>query len=157
MPLNNLGSVVPRLWRCAQPDADGISSIFELGVSTIFKLNTDNPEEQGWCDKHGLKLENYPLHLINDLPSIMTIVGAITEEMKRGEVIVHCLHGIDRTGLIIAAWRILNQGWTVQQADVERKLYGVVGPFREMIDAQMEVLLNQIWTSKNQPKGRNHV
>jgi hypothetical protein len=31
-------------------------------------------------------------------------------------VLVHCLHGVDRTGMAIAAYRICYQGWTVEAA-----------------------------------------
>lgn len=33
-----------------------------------------------------------------------------------GVTYVHCAHGVDRTGLAIASWRILFDGWTVDQA-----------------------------------------
>ena len=38
---------------------------------------------------------------------------------KNPPVLVHCRHGADRTGLIIAIYRILYQNWTVDEAKDE--------------------------------------
>ena len=36
-------------------------------------------------------------------------------------VLVHCMHGSDRTGTIVAAYRILEQGWSPDDAIAELK------------------------------------
>lgn len=34
-------------------------------------------------------------------------------------VLVHCLSGVDRTGYMVAAYRMIRQGWTYKQAKAE--------------------------------------
>ena len=38
---------------------------------------------------------------------------------------IHCLHGCDRTGTIIACYRIQHDGWTSEQALREADQYGM--------------------------------
>ena len=40
-------------------------------------------------------------------------------------VFVHCQHGADRTGIIIACYRIRHNKWTSKQALLEAKKYGM--------------------------------
>lgn len=39
-------------------------------------------------------------------------------------ILVHCLHGVDRTGMAIAAWKIIYEGWSVDDAIAEMKKMG---------------------------------
>lgn len=45
-------------------------------------------------------------------------------EVKNGAVLVHCLEGRDRTGMAIAMFRTIKQGWTCTQAIEEAKVSG---------------------------------
>lgn len=63
-----------------------------------------------------------PAHLeMSDFlpPHFAEIVAALNlmkEFTSAGALVyVHCLHGVDRTGVICAAWRVL-YGWSVEQA-----------------------------------------
>ena len=40
----------------------------------------------------------------------------IVTDKNRQPVFVHCLHGADRTGTMCAAYRVVVDGWTKQQA-----------------------------------------
>lgn len=62
----------------------------------------------------------YRFHLsdwrIPNLDNVWHIVRAIQGENRAGRsVYVHCLHGVDRTGYVIAAYRIAS-GWPVHVA-----------------------------------------
>lgn len=48
--------------------------------------------------------------------SVQTFLEVLARAMKRGPVYVHCLHGKDRTGFMIAQFRIRAQGWTKEKA-----------------------------------------
>jgi protein tyrosine/serine phosphatase len=47
---------------------------------------------------------------------VIAALKAIKAAEKDGPVLLHCLHGADRTGLVSAMYRILYQGWTKDQA-----------------------------------------
>ncbi|MBO0722086.1 MAG: dual specificity protein phosphatase family protein, partial [Blastocatellia bacterium] len=46
-------------------------------------------------------------------------------EKRNAPVFVHCRRGSDRTGVIIALYRIKQDGWTAEQAIKEANLYGM--------------------------------
>ena len=47
---------------------------------------------------------------------IIAALKYINAHQADGPLLVHCLHGSDRTGVVIAMYRIINQGWSKQQA-----------------------------------------
>jgi protein-tyrosine phosphatase len=46
-------------------------------------------------------------------------------------VFVHCQAGKDRTGLVVAVYRILVDGWDVEEAIAERKRFGAADFWEE--------------------------
>ena len=57
---------------------------------------------------------------------LLTGLHYIQENQKRKiPVVVHCLHGVDRTGLVCATYRILVQGWSVEDAWAEALRFGL--------------------------------
>src|SRR5437868_2722536 len=124
MPLSNLGLVFSgygaRLWRCAQPDTDGFVLLSGLHVTTIIKLN-DNGEYPDSLETGNFKgdviCDPYPrLFIVPPKEKVVDTVREIIRLLKIGKcVAVHCTHGVDRTGLVIGAFRIVELGWTMQQ------------------------------------------
>ena len=45
---------------------------------------------------------------------------------SKGPIVIHCWHGSDRTGLISAMYRILNQNWSKEEA-IEELMKGGYG------------------------------
>ena len=149
MPLNNFGLVwvapgmgrTARLFRCAQPDADGMKTLAALGVRRVFKLNdAPEPETSG-----PLCLSSYPLpSFFFDPQWVRDIAAAINAALtNEGSVVVHCTHGRDRTGLVIGAWRLMFCGWTLDQVKAEQASYGVVG-LDEIADLDLTAMLTVI-------------
>lgn len=46
----------------------------------------------------------------------MSDILALLEDASRGPVFVHCRRGADRTGVVIACYRIAHDHWTTEQA-----------------------------------------
>ena len=58
-------------------------------------------------------------------PTVATVLAALqTLDAAPKPVFVHCMKGQDRTGVVIAAYRIRRQGWTFDQAYQEMLSYG---------------------------------
>lgn len=153
MPLNNFGTVNDKVMRAAQPDESGIITLSKLGCRTIVKLNYEDDNEVALCEKYSITLQQFPIPtFINHVDMILTIVKAVKRSEGNGGVLVHCTHGRDRTGLIIGAYRILYEGWTVKQADDERKVFGVEGLIK-MADMDMELILAEIYKQVHNPAG----
>lgn len=162
MPLNNFGIVIDSIadlktlpgndiWRGAQPDTLAIQDLDRLGCGQILKLNTDEPDEAGWCEEAAVHLTAIPIPTLTNGPdTVMAIVSRLETLRQDGNVYVHCLHGRDRTGLIIGAWRIVHQGWTMEQVNAERARYGVYG-IVEFEDVEIALVLQIIFNRIHQP------
>lgn len=146
MPIPNFGVVTPDLFRSGQPDERGFKDLALLGVKYIIKLNDDGtPSEYELGPKYGLQVDGYPLMtFLNLADTIIRVAGFLDQKVALGTTLVHCTKGRDRTGLVVGAWRIIRQGWTVEQVDAERAEFGVTG-YVELLDSQMEDVLREIY------------
>jgi protein tyrosine/serine phosphatase len=161
IPLNNLGVVTKWggniLYRGAQPDRAGFGSLWSMGVKTIFKLNGDeefrDAVEKDWfvedysIQDDDLALRCWPLPGIlraNWTDNVIMIVSAIDAAFKLGHVFVHCTHGVDRTGLIAAAYRVVYRGASLADVQKERVTYGI-SPIRDLIDYQDHEVLKELF------------
>jgi len=54
-------------------------------------------------------------------PEIAQTLKIIREHQKQGAVLIHCYHGADRTGIMVAMYRIIYHNWTIEQAKKEYK------------------------------------
>jgi protein tyrosine/serine phosphatase len=112
---------IGNIWRGGQPESpDDIDNLKSLGVRQIIKLNSESAEdEQDHCNTTGIAFFYCLITLTEqiltepDLQSIRDAVGFIAPG-----TLVHCEHGIDRTGVCIAMWRV-SQGWSCEQAENE--------------------------------------
>ena len=93
-----------------------------LGLTYDYSLEDDSIQviaESQWCKILGIEFFNYPLSGLwvpkkSDLKSIeIQISGLLANDHK---VFLHCLHGVDRTGIVVAKCRIAINGWTVDKA-----------------------------------------
>ncbi len=74
-----------------------------------------------------------------------------------GAVLVHCEYGKARTGLLVAAYRILLQGWSVQDAVDEMPLYRYRftddGHAERVAQLQQIARDKQLWLARTTPQG----
>lgn len=89
-------------------------------IGTIISLE-DNAfviaAEKATATKMNIKFINCPMsETVAPSPDILRNIVKQIDKNKAGRVYVHCRRGIDRTGYAIAAYRIVNEGWTFDQA-----------------------------------------
>jgi protein tyrosine phosphatase (PTP) superfamily phosphohydrolase (DUF442 family) len=124
----NFGQVNARLFRGAQPGAIGITNLQRLGVKTIIDLRLpDEVTKDAVAVAHaiGISCTNVPLRGVGRPTDeqVRTVLGLI--DSSPGPVFVHCVHGADRTGTIIACYRIQRDKWSSKTALGEAKRYGI--------------------------------
>ena len=127
--LPNFHKVNEHLYRGAQPTIAGISKLAALGIKTIVNLRGEGElskdEAQAALDA-GINYRTVPMPDWGRPKDeqVDTALG-IVNDPKNWPVFVHCKHGEDRTGVIIACYRISNEGKTDQEAMKEAKQYGM--------------------------------
>ena len=77
------------------------------------------------AEKFGIRYDMSPLSSFT-APSEAAIAHALSllVNPSSAKIYVHCLRGKDRTGTVIACYRIQHDGWDNQKALAEAKSYG---------------------------------
>jgi len=123
-----LKQVSDSLWRGGQPDRQGMLELAELGISTIVSLrwHTETIQfEKDLARDLGLKYIGIPLSYVV-LPTRAEIADFLSavNDPAHSSVFVHCKHGVDRTGMMVAIWRMSQQGWSADRAYAEMEHMG---------------------------------
>jgi tyrosine-protein phosphatase SIW14 len=118
-----------KLYRGAQPGRGGFLLLRQLGVKTVINLrgsNEDTLSEERYARALGLNYFSVPIGRIGR-PSDAKVqrVLAIINAAENQPVFVHCNYGRDRTGLMIAIYRLANEGWTAEEAQREASRHGM--------------------------------
>ena len=126
--LPNFHQVNEHLYRGAQPLPGGIKRLAALGIRTIVNLRgTDEKSRAGEEEARdaGLRYIHVPMSgLKRPTDEQVEEVLAVINRPENWPVFVHCNHGADRTGTIIAVYRISRDNWTYKQAKEEARSYG---------------------------------
>ena len=113
--VKNLNRVTPRLYRSAQPDAAGMRELGKLGVKTVVTLrdfNDDDKEARGTK----LRLREVDMSAWHIKDEEVAQVLALLRKREDGPFLIHCHHGSDRTGVACAMYRLVEQGWSREDA-----------------------------------------
>ena len=124
----NAGKINESLFRGAQPAAAGLEQLKHLGVTTVVNLRSwehaVNSERE--------KAQALGLHFINipvsgwAPPSDEQVAQFLSlfHNAPRKKIFVHCKFGDDRTGVMVAVYRIAENHWTAEQAIQEMRFFG---------------------------------
>ena len=116
----NLYRIDDKLYRSEQPVAEDGEAIVKLGIQSVINLRFFDRNDDVHLKAYGLTLLNRPLLSWSIKPKeIAEILYLIEKQQQNGAVLIHCYHGADRTGLIAGMYRIIYQGWTVEEAKAE--------------------------------------
>lgn len=127
--LPNFHQVNSNLYRGAQPKKGDFEEIAKLGIKTVVNLRGKGEgvlQEEQEVRSRGLRYFNVPFGRAGrprdaDIERVLSIIN--TPEYQ--PVFVHCKQGADRTGTVIAIYRITHDGWTSKDAKEEANRYGM--------------------------------
>jgi protein tyrosine phosphatase (PTP) superfamily phosphohydrolase (DUF442 family) len=125
----NFAAVTAALYRGGQPDARGFQELKNLGVAIDVNLRAEG--EQGEKEKQTVEALGIRYVDLRWSPSPFRAprdeqVAAFLELLAANpgkKIFVHCREGRDRTGVMIAAFRIADQRWTVPAAVREMQAF----------------------------------
>ena len=127
--VGNFHQVNDAVYRGAQPSPQGIQSLAALGVKTIIDLRGGegrSATEKKQVEAAGMKYINIPLdgHSAPTVEQVSRVL-ALLNDQGSGPVFIHCRRGADRTGTILACYRISHDHWDNQKALSEAKANGM--------------------------------
>ncbi|MES2589678.1 MAG: dual specificity protein phosphatase family protein [Bacteroidota bacterium] len=134
----NLHCINDSMFRSEQPSKTGILEIQKLGVKSVLSLRNIK------SDRFIKRKSNLIFYKKTINAWTMTedeVIEALKLFLKSEKpVLIHCVHGSDRTGTIVASYRIIFENWTKEKAIAEmlETHYG----FHENFDNLIELLKN---------------
>ena len=127
-PAGNFSVVSPGIYRSGRPDQAGVERMAQMKIKTIIDLENDDQvvaTEKGWAESVGIQFLSEPMSgtsTPNDA-EVNDILAKLADPANR-PVLVHCTKGQDRTGVIIALYRVFSEGWTPKGAHDEMEALG---------------------------------
>ena len=129
--------VVPGIYRGSEPtELADWQKLKDLGVKWTLDLETGNRvmndgnpfAEINIAKEYGIAATLFPLNEFNPpTKQQLQITLSLLDISQTGglPVYVHCRAGVDRTGMVIANYRMKVQGWSKDQAVKEMKALGM--------------------------------
>lgn len=118
------------LYRSGQPKGLGLHVVRHRGIRTL--VNVRKPGRPGidaealFAESHGLRFFHLPWGSSNDeIQRTVTDFLDIVRNSENWPVLVHCSRGKERSGVMAAAFRIAENGWSRQRALDELFAHGL--------------------------------
>ena len=135
-PIANFCVVTPHvLWRGARPDLDGATWLLQHGVRTVVNLELLHGDDAAFgqataADATGHEVGYFHIQEWEPLPLLAPAVvddhvahflALVSQQPK--PIYVHCRSGLNRTGVMVAAYRVLMEGISAPDAIEEMGRY----------------------------------
>jgi protein tyrosine/serine phosphatase len=141
----NLYQIDDGLYRSAQPSAAGMRNLEKMGIKTVINLRNFNSDRK---ELRGIPLDLEEMNIntwsVGDRDVIRVL--RILRQRERGPFLMHCQHGADRTGVMSALYRIVEQGWSKDAAleEMQRGGYGFHAAWRNIVSYVKNVDVEKI-------------
>jgi protein tyrosine/serine phosphatase len=126
--VGNFHVVNEHIYRGAQPSAEGFQALAKMGVKTVIDLREADQAagEKVMVEAAGMKFISVPMRGM-EKPSLASVERALSvlNDKDAGKVFVHCRRGADRTGTVVACYRISHDHWDNGRALSEAKSNGM--------------------------------
>ncbi|MBZ5654802.1 MAG: dual specificity protein phosphatase family protein [Acidobacteriia bacterium] len=123
--VGNFGEVTPALFRGAQPTHEGLAALAKMGIGIVVDAHGNQANNEGKeVGKLGMQYVAIPWHCPFPNDDVFVRFLKLLQENPDKKVFVHCRLGEDRTGMMVAAYRMAAQGWTADEAMREMHQFG---------------------------------
>lgn len=127
--VRNFGKVNDHIYRGAEPSLVGLQELGAMGVKLVIDLREPGEGtefEKQEAGKLKMKYVNVPFPPLSaptkeEVDNVLSLL--LHDDL--GTVFIHCRRGKDRTGTVIACYRIQHDHWNNQQALREARQHGM--------------------------------
>jgi tyrosine-protein phosphatase SIW14 len=133
----NFRQVDDHVFRGGQPSAHGFKSLALIGVKTVIDLRLGakqgHDDEESVVKTAGMHYIHVPLNgFTAPTDQQIATVLSLLDDSSGWPVFIHCRRGADRTGTVIACYRVAHDHWANEKALTEAKLYRMSRQEQEM-------------------------
>lgn len=118
----NFARVSAALWRGSQPTVEGFRNLEKLGARTIVSFRHDH-DDRPLLKGTRLNYLRIPSRAYRPTDKNLIRFLKVMQDPANGPVFIHCAQGRDRTGYNAAAYRMVVQGWSAEDAILEMKAF----------------------------------
>ncbi len=120
IPIKNFHQVTDGIYRGARPTREGLQALSQVGFKTVLSFRWRKApvaKERALVEELGMTYLNIPLNYWSfpEQSQIDEFLEIIDDD-RNHPIFVHCFHGADRTGLLMAIYRVVRCGWSFQEA-----------------------------------------
>lgn len=147
--ITNFGEVTPTLFRGGQPNETGFQALAKMGIDIVVDARGDRSDSEGKDVRRlGMQYVAIPWHCPFPHDDVFARFLKLLQDNPNKKVFVHCRLGDDRTGMMIASYRMADEGWTADEAMLEMQHFGFsrehhficprLGPYEHSFPSHLE-------------------
>jgi len=122
--LRSFGQITPTLFRGARPTEEGIACLAKMGISIVISSEGKYKDLHKPVERLGMQYVSMAWECSFPQDHTFAKFLQLLRDNPGKKVFVYCHYGDDRTGMMIAAYRIAEQGWSAEEAKKEMEAFG---------------------------------
>ena len=122
--LHNFGQINPTLYRGERPTEEGLACLAKMGVTIVISLEGKYKDLRKPVERLGMQYVSMFWECSFPQDHTFAKFLQLLRDNPGKKVFVYCHYGDDRTGMMIAAYRMAEQNWPAKEAKEEMKAFG---------------------------------
>src|SRR5260370_15883394 len=131
--LPNFGEATTTLYRGGQPSKRGFRILANMGINIVVDLRGSRDSERKIVTHLGMQYVALPWHCSFPKDKVFAQFLTLLRDNPGKKVFVHCRLGDDRTGMMIASYRMAQEGCSPEKAEKEMEKFGFSFTHRRLI------------------------
>jgi len=131
--LPNFGEPTTTLYRGGQPSKSGFRILAKMGISVVVDLRGSRDSERKIVTSLGMQYVPLPWRCSFPKDRVFAQFLTLLRKNPGKKIFVHCRLGDDRTGMMIASYRMAQEGWSAEKAEKEMEKFGFSFTHRRLI------------------------
>jgi protein tyrosine phosphatase (PTP) superfamily phosphohydrolase (DUF442 family) len=131
--LPNFGEATTTLYHGGQPSKRGFGILAKMGVNMVVDLRGSRDSERKIVTHLGMQYVPIPWHCWFPRDEIFAQFLTLLRKNPGKKIFVHCRLGDDRTAMMIASYRMAQEGWSAERAEKEMEKFGFSFAHRRLI------------------------
>jgi tyrosine-protein phosphatase SIW14 len=131
--LPNFGEATPTLYHGGQPTKTGFRILAKMGINIVVDLCGSRDSERKMVTHLGMQYVAIPWECSLPKDEIFAEFLILLRKNPDKKIFVHCRLGDDRTAMMVASYRMAQEGWSAEKAKREMEKFGFSFAHRNLI------------------------